>query len=222
VINESSLYAFMKERLRAICVPANDLRAYYSKANLADDSVRYGKSMMLLRVAHDPVAARQMLSPLVKPGMPATVAMLQAKLLTKTGEVDRGLQLAVATQQQSPDDKGLTLELADLYLENKKTESAKMLMRHALLRSPDDPDFYARLSRAYTDLGDNKLAYLAKGDYAMSLHMYERAMFSLKSAEKEPPKSPYYQSLIEAKIKENEELLKKQKRIRKSLDLPDK
>jgi predicted Zn-dependent protease len=214
-VHESELYNFMKERLRVLTTSAKEIQAYYSKAKLDDPSVRYGKAFMQLQL-RDPNAARETLAPLVNPQMSPTVAMLQATILTKTGNVAQGLALAKATQETDPENKGMSLMLADLYLENGNPEAAKLLMRHELLQDPDDPDFHERLAHAYQKLGDKKLTYLAQGDYSMSIHAYERAMFQLKLAEKTPPKTNYYQSLIEAKIKENEALMKKQQRLMKS------
>src|ERR1700742_3479261 len=56
-IRESTLYAFMKERLRVLVMPANTLRAYYAKAKESDDAVRYGKAFMLLTIDRQPKTA---------------------------------------------------------------------------------------------------------------------------------------------------------------------
>ncbi|MFI4955871.1 MAG: M48 family metalloprotease [Gammaproteobacteria bacterium] len=214
-VHESELYNFMKERLRVLTTSTNELQAYYAKAKLDVPSLRYGKALMLLQL-RDAQGARDVLAPLVNPQMPPVIALLQATILTKTGDVAQGLALAKATQEKDPENKGMSLTLADLYLDNNNAEAAKTLMRHELLLDPDDPDFHERLARAYQKLGDKKLTYLAQGDYSMSIHLYERAMFELKLAEKTPPKTTYYQSLIKAKIKENEALMEKQNRLKKS------
>lgn len=218
-VRESTLYGFMKERLRVQVTPTNHLRAYYAKAKDNDPSVRYGKAYMLLTVDRNPKAAQSMLAPIVGPDMSPAVAMLQATILAKSGDVGAGLALAQSTLAKTPDNRGMTLELADLYLAYGKPEQAKALLRHELLKSQDDPEFYVRLSRAYEALGEKKLAYLARGDYSMAIHLFERAMFDLKLAERTPPKSDYYQSLIKAKIKENGALMERQARINKSVGL---
>jgi predicted Zn-dependent protease len=219
-IKESAIYPFMKERLRVLSMAASDARAYYAKVKLESDSIRYGHAFMLFHIERNPKAAQQMLAPLVEPGMQPPVAILQATLLAENGQIKEGLQLARTTQQQFPANKGLTLELTDLYLKYQHPEAAKTFMRHELLRNPDDSDYYARLAKAYLALGEKKLAYLANGDYSMALHVFHQAMFQLTLAEKTPPKSPYYQALIAAKIKENEGLLERQKKLRKSLGIP--
>lgn len=216
-VKESAAYAFMKERLRVMVTPANELRTYYAKIKDASDAVRYGRAWMLLEVNRDPKAAFSMLAPIVHAGMPSSVAMLQATILAKNGQVAEGLALAETTYAASQENRGIALTLSDMYLDYGRAAEAKTLLRHLLLKSQDDPEYYQRLARAYEALGEKKLAYLARGDYSMAIHVYERAMFDLKLAQRTPPKTDYYQSLIQAKIKENEILLARQKRLEKSV-----
>jgi len=178
-----------------------------SRNKLERMAAEYGYVLALIRTRQAGSALKR-LRPMLKSKPESLLYQLaMAEALEQSGHVKQSLELYKKIQNNTPDNRAVTMYYASALIRNNQPEAARKLLRNLLDKSNNDSllhQMYARASEKSKNIGD---AYFHLAEYYYLNGSTETAIDHLTRASKLPEMDYYLRSRIDARLKQYQAML---------------
>lgn len=204
---DTTTFAHMQARMRVLAsTPDNALRYFRHAGTQKDrpnpDADRYGYALALL-ASRQPDSARDEIRKLLRQNPEfLPYQLLNAAVEMEAGNTTASLNLHAAALRHHPESSAAVLRYAGVLLAAKRPREARDLLDKAIRTHRDDPNFYKLLAQAAGEAGQPLEAHRAFGEFYYRTGQPRAAIEQLEIARRYARNSFYYQSSLDARIRE--------------------
>jgi predicted Zn-dependent protease len=204
---DMAAFAHMQARVRVLAsIPDAALRYFRSAVAQKDsphpDADRYGYALALLATRQLDRARAEARTLLRKQAGFLPYELLLADIELEAGNTAASLGLYAAAARHHPDSSAAVLHYASALLKGKRPREARDLLDKAVRSPREDPNFYRLLAQAAGSAGRPLEAHRAYGEFYYRTGQPRAAIEQFEIARRYAEGNFYYQSSLEARIRE--------------------
>lgn len=178
----------------------------YFRTNLEEgrhrnaESQQFGLALALIEQRKFSQARQQINSLLKKHPQEPVFLIFDSRLKAQTGELSTAIKHLEKSATLLPDNYGINMQLAELYIQAEQYDKAVELLQLITLLRPDDDQVYKRLAEAAGKTKNLAIAHAYQADYLYLNGQLEAAIKQLEIALRQENIDFYLASKLEAKL----------------------
>ena len=220
-VTDSQEFQYVRAKLLAtLGTPRQAVQLFQGNLNdkkyTNEAAQHFGLAMAYLRDGNPDGATRQLAWLRASAPRHAMVEMLAANIEVARGDGAEAANQFRAGLAKYPDHRGLIYGYAELLLANNHTDDALKLLSEKLPLYPDDAYLYELQSRAYTLQGKGLLGHQAQGEAYFRRYDLPKAVEQMELAATIGDGDFYQLSIVEARLKQLNQMLAEAKKIEKN------